>query len=436
MDANAKENLNVAESGTTHFRGDFTASTSSKTTFEKTENEKNVAHHTIGDQFSSLAQTVASGMYGQETNMLSLLSSVANSEQERKAKKLEEMAKKSVSQGIRENLPSCTSSSSSSSSSNEEDDDSDAESSELDEEDCDRIRSQCLDEMSTIEKQFTDIRDQLYKERHSQITSKLKEVESEIAVEYLNPYQILSRNKQNRIEVCERLRKLRKDSIKSWYQSQRQANNQQFENEKMIMSDSIRLEIEEKIKILEEDRDNVDFSTELWTDATLGNGQKFRSTSGGNGSSKSSSWLKTNKKSKKEPPFQFGFTNGTAKRKKKPVTVSGPYIIYMLREEDIVDDWTVIKRALTASKRRKSGSRDHLPKLKHTCRIENHKLQYDGRWFSRGQTITMKSKETGNTHATISSIGNSEITVRQSNSTIIKMHVQQLIRGKFLIRPR
>ena len=39
-------------------------------------------------------------------------------------------------------------------------DESEAESSELDEEDCNRRRSQCIDEMTTIEKQFMDIRDQ------------------------------------------------------------------------------------------------------------------------------------------------------------------------------------------------------------------------------------------------------------------------------------
>ena len=32
--------------------------------------------------------------------------------------------------------------------------------SEMDEEDCERRRMECLDEMSTLEKQFTDLKDQ------------------------------------------------------------------------------------------------------------------------------------------------------------------------------------------------------------------------------------------------------------------------------------
>lgn len=87
------------------------------------------------------------------------------------------------------------------------------------------------------------------------------------------------------------------------------------------MADGIRAEIFEKIKALEEDRDNVDFSTELWTDNNLA-AQKSRSIQ--SSVNKSNPWYKgSGKKSKKERQFNFGFTNGNGnKRKKKPVTVS------------------------------------------------------------------------------------------------------------------
>ncbi|TMS21260.1 Breast cancer metastasis-suppressor 1-like protein-A [Larimichthys crocea] len=65
-------------------------------------------------------------------------------------------------------------------SSEEEDSDTssvseDGDSSEMDEEDCERRRTECLDEMSNLEKQFTDLKDQLYRERLSQVNSKLTE---------------------------------------------------------------------------------------------------------------------------------------------------------------------------------------------------------------------------------------------------------------------
>jgi breast cancer metastasis-suppressor 1-like protein len=39
-------------------------------------------------------------------------------------------------------------------------------------------------------------------------------------------------------------------------------------------------------------------------------------------------------------------------KKKKPVLVSGPYIVYMLHDVDIVEDWTIIKKAAAAPKRK------------------------------------------------------------------------------------
>lgn len=78
--------------------------------------------------------------------------------------------------------------------------------------------------------------------------------------------------------------------------------------------DSIQEELEGEIRRLEEDRNNIDVSSALW-----GTEQPRR---------------------------------GGARR--KPVTVSGPYIIYMLSDADILNDLTIVKKALTASKRKSS----------------------------------------------------------------------------------
>ncbi len=45
-------------------------------------------------------------------------------------------------------------------------------------------------------------------------------------------------------------------------------------------------------------------------------------------------------------------------RRKKPVTVSGPYIVYMLREADIIDDWTMIKKSLQQQRTKKQDGRN------------------------------------------------------------------------------
>ena len=56
------------------------------------------------------------------------------------------------------------------------------------------------------------------------------------------------------------------------------------------------------------------------------------------------------KKSKrKSDPF-------SSDRRKKPVTVSGPYIVYMLKDVDVIDDWTAIKKVRLIELQRKEIS--------------------------------------------------------------------------------
>lgn len=77
--------------------------------------------------------------------------------------------------------------------------------------------------------------------------------------------------------------------------------------------DYIRDELLEKIRRLEEDRHNVDISWADWGSAT-GSGQRA------------------------------GKVRGPGR--KKAVTVTGPYIVYMLNDDEIMEDWTEIRRAL------------------------------------------------------------------------------------------
>lgn len=76
--------------------------------------------------------------------------------------------------------------------------------------------------------------------------------------------------------------------------------------------DNLREDLMERIRRLEEDRHNVDIS---WDD-----------------------WGNDKRQSKVRGPGR-----------KKAVTVTGPYVVYMLREEDIMEDWTIIRKALKRS---------------------------------------------------------------------------------------
>lgn len=148
------------------------------------------------------------------------------------------------------------------------------------------------------------------------VDHKLEEVRAGRAAEYLNPLSQLQENMRIRTEVAGILRELRIDSIQNKFESEVLAAQQNLESDKELLYDTVKNELEEKIRRLEEDRHNIDISSDLWDET------------------------QTMSKSKKK------IDGSSSERRKKPLSVSGPYIIYMLKDVEIIEDWTAIKKAL------------------------------------------------------------------------------------------
>lgn len=92
-------------------------------------------------------------------------------------------------------------------------------------------------------------------------------------------------------------------------------------------------ELIDKIRRLEEDRHNVDISWADWGTSTRTS--KVR----GPGRKKAGTFSTYYFTQQFSNIFYLTFT----------VTVSGPYIVYMLAEEDILEDWKIIRKALKRS---------------------------------------------------------------------------------------
>ncbi|XP_004525025.1 breast cancer metastasis-suppressor 1-like protein [Ceratitis capitata] len=186
------------------------------------------------------------------------------------------------------------------------------DSSDLDAYEIERQRSEFLQDLSSLEDQFEQLREQYYMARIRHNEEQIDDVRSGRSEEYLVPLRELDKAFKNRIEVAEKLRQYRLENIEHKYQSEAQAALQNYESEKQLAVDQIEEALIEKIRRLEEDRSNVDIS---WSD-----------------------WAVDRRASKVRGPGR-----------KKAVTVTGPYIVYMLREEEIIEDWTAIRKALKRS---------------------------------------------------------------------------------------
>lgn len=204
--------------------------------------------------------------------------------------------------------------------SSEEEGSGSEDSSDMDVEECEKKRFEFIEDLTDLEGQFAILREQLYRERLTQIETKLEEVKTGTATEYIQPLDELQENLRLQLDVGLVLRKFRQTNIECKSDAEQQAANQNYLSEKQLTFDNIKADLEDKIRRLEEDKNNVDFSTGLWEQTA-----------------------KRAKKRKTDP--------GDPDRRRKPVTVSGPFIVYMLAESDILEDWTNIKKSLVSMKK-------------------------------------------------------------------------------------
>lgn len=91
--------------------------------------------------------------------------------------------------------------------------------------------------------------------------------------------------------------------------------------QKHMLKEQFRLELEDKMRHLEEDRNST--SSDSCLDALQN--------------------LKKRKRYSQAP--ENCFLKELPDRRKKPVTLSGPYVVYMLHEAEIMEDYDLIKKA-------------------------------------------------------------------------------------------
>lgn len=91
------------------------------------------------------------------------------------------------------------------------------------------------------------------------------------------------------------------------------------------MYDNIKAGLEDEIERLEDTRSDVDIEATLWLERNL-----------------------------KQP-------KGRAPPKPKPVITTGPCIVHMLKESEIIEDWTKIKKMLLTAKRKENDNQRYQP---------------------------------------------------------------------------
>ncbi|XP_072573528.1 breast cancer metastasis-suppressor 1 isoform X3 [Paramormyrops kingsleyae] len=148
--------------------------------------------------------------------------------------------------------------------------------------------------------------------------------------------------------------------IKHKYDCELQGAQQHLESERSLLLDTMKTELLDQIHRLEEERQSRDISSEWWSDELKGKKCRRRS------------------------------HTARPERRKKAALVSGPYIVYMLKDVDILEDWTAIKKAKAAVLPLKKKSEN---RQQYGARCQGGTLYYEGERFCKGNTILLHVKE-------------------------------------------
>ncbi|XP_065196116.1 breast cancer metastasis-suppressor 1-like protein [Sycon ciliatum] len=287
----------------------------------------------------------------------------------------------------------------------------------MDEEDSERRRGECADDINHLEKQFQELREQLYRERLQDIENQRHEVDSEISSLFIGRLADLDASKSQRMEIADTLRSFKKTGLQNRCECELQQSRQHLESERQALLDNMRSDLEEKLQRAEEDCQHLELSNDVWND-------------------------------QRQPKRQRRGEGLPEKRRK--VTVTGPVIIYMLPEMDIIEDWATIRRAMLMNRQKASSSSAPRPAHRSNTapanrgktpsavdaspangHYEDGKLFFQDSWYLRGSKVIVKEHaKDSQTCATITSILPTEVSLQYGDGSRSKLGISQLQRGK------
>lgn len=125
---------------------------------------------------------------------------------------------------------------------------------EVDEDEFERRRADCLSDMKELETLFNKLKETLIAEKQILVEQKLKEIDDETAEEYTVPLQKLKQNMEIKIKLACLLRDYKNKNIDHIYQYEEMSIKQSLEEDKTAIYDKHVSKLEDEIKKLEESR--------------------------------------------------------------------------------------------------------------------------------------------------------------------------------------
>lgn len=266
--------------------------------------------------------------------------------------------------------------------------------------------------------EFTEMKEQMYQDKLADLKRQLAKLNDGTLNEWQKKLRKLDNAYRERMKFNEVVKELEVEMVEQEFLREKKSALREFEDQKVYLKDQLIAELEEKQKLIETERHNMELT---------GDSMELKPIS------------KRNLRRRANEPTGTGNYTGNEKRR-KPMQMSS--MTYLLEDSDIIDDLKIINKNKAFSMQKtntqssNSSNGGSSPSYYRDTRIEEGKLFYEKRWFRRGQSVQVESK-TEKFPAMISAIGNEAIWVRRtSDSTKVRIYLTQLTKGKFILKRR
>ncbi|XP_045474862.1 sin3 histone deacetylase corepressor complex component SDS3 [Harmonia axyridis] len=272
-----------------------------------------------------------------------------------------------------------------------------------------------------------EIKEQMYQDKLAILKKKLQQLKDGTHPEFNARIIALRAEFQDRLQMNKLHSEHLLQTIEKEYAQEKKAAVKEFEEKKIDLKENLISDLEDKKRSIEAER----YSFELSGDPMEVKPVMTR-------------------KLRRRPNDPIP---APEKRRKIPTT----QIVHLLDEKDIEHDLRLISRGklVTPTRKRSDSVSDPvlvqnssvpvhstLPFQELTAaearetRIEDGKLLCKRRWFHRGRTVTVVTKDSSEYTANISAIGSDAIWVKKSDGTKVKIHVNHLARGEIILKMR
>lgn len=279
-------------------------------------------------------------------------------------------------------------------------------------------------DMAKLEEEFTEMKEQMYQEKLQDFKQQLQNLNSGKHSDYTKRLNKLDLVRTERLLIAEICRKYEIELVEKEYIREQKAAQEEYEQKKVELKETLLNELQEKKKVIETERSSMELtgdSVEVKPAVT--------------------------RKLRRRPNDPLP---APEKRRK-----TSPQINYMLDEEDIMDDLKALNKLVSlpgevTSSQGQSQNKTGSSRLKTSSgngshseisypvevRSEDGRLLYDKKWFHKGCSVVVETRENGRYSGSLHSIGQSEIWIKKTDNTKVRIYISSLMKGKFHLKKK